>query len=342
MDSIIRGEKIMYVGKARAYTNIALIKYWGKKDEELILPMNSSLSLTLDAFYTETSVIFDEKLTQDIFYLDGIKQNAKQTAKVAKFLSLVRQQQNISLFAKVESKNFVPTAAGLASSASGLAALAGACSEALQLNLSPRDLSRLARRGSGSACRSIFGGFAEWQKGDSDQTSFGKEIDSDGWENDLAMLFVLVDDGVKDISSRDGMRRTVETSSFYPGWLKTTEEDLITAKKAIAEKNFTQLGEVTEANGLRMHGTTLAAVPPFTYWSPESIKVMQVVRQMRQQGLPCYFTMDAGPNVKILVEKKNLSALKTCFTDHFAESQLITANVGPEIALMPVEGAEKL
>lgn len=332
----------MYVGKARAYTNIALIKYWGKKDEELILPMNSSLSLTLDAFYTETSVIFDEELTEDIFYLDGIKQNTKQTAKVAKFLSLVRQQQDVSLFAKVDSKNFVPTAAGLASSASGLAALAGACSEALNLNLSPKDLSRLARRGSGSACRSIFGGFAEWKKGDSDQTSFGKAIDSDGWENDLAMLFVLVDDGVKDISSRDGMRRTVETSSFYSGWLKTTEEDLVTAKKAIAEKDFIKLGEVTEANGLRMHGTTLAAVPPFTYWSPESIKVMQLVRQMRQQGIPCYFTMDAGPNVKILVEKKNLAALKTFFADHFAKSQLITANAGPEIALIPVEGAEKL
>lgn len=339
MDSIIRGEKIMYVGKARAYTNIALIKYWGKKDEELILPMNSSLSLTLDAFYTETSVMFDKELTEDIFYLDGIKQDSKQTAKVAKFLTLVRKQHNISLFAKVESKNFVPTAAGLASSASGLAALAGACNQALDLNLTKKDLSRLARRGSGSACRSIFGGFAEWKKGDSDQTSFGEAIDSDGWENELAMLFVLVDDGIKDISSRDGMRRTVETSSFYSGWLKTTEDDLITAKKAIAAKNFVQLGEVAEANGLRMHGTTLGAVPPFTYWSPESIKVMQLVRKIRQQGVPCYFTMDAGPNVKILVEKKNLTTLKTFFADHFAETQLITANAGPEIALIPVEGA---
>lgn len=332
----------MYAGKARAYTNIALIKYWGKENEELIIPTSSSLSLTLDAFYTETSVVFDDTLSEDIFYLNGHKQDKKQTAKVAKFLSLIRQQQNLSLFAKVESNNFVPTAAGLASSASGLAALAGACSEALNLNLTKRELSRLARRGSGSACRSIFGGFAEWKKGDSDETSFGEAIESDGWENDLAMLFVLVDDGIKDISSRDGMRRTVETSSFYPGWLKTTEEDLITAKKAIAEKNFIQLGEVAEANCLRMHGTTLAAVPPFTYWSPESIKVMQFVRQLRQQGLPCYFTMDAGPNVKILVEKKNLTALKTFLSDHFSQNQLISANAGPEIDLIPVEGAIKL
>ncbi|MGX7244187.1 diphosphomevalonate decarboxylase [Enterococcus quebecensis] len=332
----------MYIGKARAYTNIALIKYWGKKDEHLILPMNSSLSLTLDAFYTETSVHFDETLTEDLFFLDGEKQNAKQTAKISKFLDLVRQKQNLSLFAKVDSKNFVPTAAGLASSASGLAALAGACSEALDLQLSEPELSRLARRGSGSACRSIFGGFSQWQKGDSDQTSFAQEIPSDNWENELAMLFVLVDDGVKDISSRDGMKRTVETSSFYSGWLETVEADLATAKQAIAEKDFHKLGEVTEANGLRMHGTTLAAVPPFTYWSPESLKVMQLVRSARQQGLPCYFTMDAGPNVKILVEKKNLTMLKRLLADHFSEQQLITANAGPGISLIPVERSEEV
>ncbi|WP_375179818.1 diphosphomevalonate decarboxylase [Enterococcus rotai] len=332
----------MYAGKARAYTNIALIKYWGKKNEQLILPMNNSLSLTLDAFYTETTVIFDASLTKDSFVLDGTLQDAKQTTKVSKFLDLVRQQYKISLFARVESQNFVPTAAGLASSASGLAALAGACSQALNLQLNETELSRLARRGSGSACRSIFGGFAEWQKGDSDQTSFAQAIPADGWENDLAMLFVLVDDGIKDISSRDGMKRTVETSSFYSGWLETIEADLATAKQAIAEKDFNKLGEVTEANGLRMHGTTLGAVPPFTYWSPESLNVMQLVRAARKQGLPCYFTMDAGPNVKILVEKKNLAALKNILAEHFSEQQLITAHAGPKITLLPLERSEEL
>ena len=332
----------MYAGKARAYTNIALIKYWGKKDEQLILPMNSSLSLTLDAFYTETSVVFDESLTEDSFFLDGEKQDFRQTAKISKFLELVRQQQNLSLFAKVDSQNFVPTAAGLASSASGLAALAGACSEALNLQLTETELSRLARRGSGSACRSIFGGFSEWQKGDSDQTSFAKMIPSDAWENELAMLFVLIDDGVKDISSRDGMKRTVKTSSFYSGWLENVEADLATAKKAIKEKDFDTLGQVTEANGLRMHGTTLAAVPPFTYWSPESLKVMQLVRAARQQGIPCYFTMDAGPNVKILLEKKNVPVLKNFLAGHFSEQQLITAYAGPGINVIPVERSEKI
>ena len=135
MDSIIRGEKVMLSGKARAHTNIALIKYWGKANEEYILPMNSSLSLTLDAFYTETTVTFDAHYSEDVFILDGILQNEKQTKKVKEFLNLVRQQADCTWFAKVESQNFVPTAAGLASSASGLAALAGACNVALGLNL---------------------------------------------------------------------------------------------------------------------------------------------------------------------------------------------------------------
>ena len=331
----------MYSGKARAYTNIALIKYWGKKDEQLILPMNNSLSLTLDAFYTETSVEFNEELTEDLFFLDGVKQDIKQTAKITAFLDLVRQKYQLSLFAKVNSKNFVPTAAGLASSASGLAALAGACSEALNLHLTDTELSRLARRGSGSACRSIFGGFSEWQKGTSDETSYAHAIPADGWEEELGMLFVLVDDGIKDISSRDGMKQTVETSIFYSGWLESIDTDLKAAKQAIADKDFIALGEITEANGLRMHGTTLGAVPPFTYWSPDTLLVMQLVRQARKDGVPCYFTMDAGPNVKILVEKKNLAALKQYLTGHFSNEQLISAATGPGITLLPMEGSEK-
>ncbi|MGY3777645.1 diphosphomevalonate decarboxylase [Isobaculum melis] len=327
----------MFLGKARAYTNIALIKYWGKKDETCILPMNSSLSLTLDAFYTETSVCFDKNLTRDYFSLNGEEQSVQQTAKIAAFLTMIRQQYQLDLFAKVESTNFVPTAAGLASSASGFAALAGACNQALQLGLADADLSRLARRGSGSACRSIFGGFAEWEKGADDASSFAKKIPSDDWENELAMLFVLVDDRIKDVSSRDGMKRTVQTSSFYQGWLETAPADLQTAKAAIAAKDFKALGEVTEANGLRMHGTTLGAVPPFSYWSPESLKVMTCVRQIRAQGLPCYFTMDAGPNVKILVEKKNISQLKALLLNDFSENQLITANAGPGLSTLPVE-----
>lgn len=276
----------MYSGKARAYTNIALIKYWGKENQELIIPMNNSLSLTLDAFYTETEVTFSKELKEDQFYLDNQWQDSKATLKVSRFLDFVRSKADSSLRAVVKSKNFVPTAAGLASSASGLAALAGAASDALNLNLTPEELSRLARRGSGSACRSIYGGFAEWQKGDSDETSYAIQIPSSDFENDLSMIFVVVNDAQKDISSRDGMQRTVETSAFYDGWLQTVPQDLTKAKKAIKEKDFIALGEVSESSALKMHGTTLAATPPFTYWSAESMKVMNLVRQIRNGAYP--------------------------------------------------------
>lgn len=324
----------MFKGKARAYTNIALIKYWGKKNESLILPMNNSLSLTLDAFYTETEVSFSEAYTEDQFYLDNQLQDEKATKKISTFLDIVREKVGTTKKAKVISQNFVPTAAGLASSASGLAALAGACNEALKLGLDDQALSRLARRGSGSACRSIFGGFVEWEKGHDDQSSYAHPISSDGFEDHLAMVFLLLNEQKKDVSSRDGMRRTVETSSFYQGWLDSVEADLYQLKQAIKTKNFQLLGETMEQNGLKMHGTTLAAHPPFTYWSPDSLKAMQAVRDLRNQGIPCYFTMDAGPNVKVLVQKDHLDKVKTTFSDLFSSQQVISAFAGPGMTII--------
>lgn len=324
----------MFKGKARAYTNIALIKYWGKKNESLILPMNNSLSLTLDAFYTETEVSFSEAYTEDQFYLDNQLQDEKATKKISTFLDIVREKAGTTKKAKVISQNFVPTAAGLASSASGLAALAGACNEALELGLDDQALSRLARRGSGSACRSIFGGFVEWEKGHDDQSSYAYPISSDGFEDHLAMVFLLLNEQKKDVSSRDGMRRTVETSSFYQGWLDSVEADLYQLKQAIKTKNFQLLGETMEQNGLKMHGTTLAARPPFTYWSPDSLKAMQAVRDLRNQGIPCYFTMDAGPNVKVLVQKDHLDKVKTAFSDLFSSQQVISAFAGPGMTII--------
>ncbi|MFZ8764242.1 MULTISPECIES: diphosphomevalonate decarboxylase [Enterococcus] len=324
----------MHTGKARAYTNIALIKYWGKKDEELILPMNNSLSLTLDAFYTETTVSFDPALQADTFLLDGQLQNTAATAKISRFLDLLRELAGTKLRAAVTSENFVPTAAGLASSASGLAALAAAGNAALQLGLDDSQLSRLARRGSGSACRSIFGGFVEWEQGIDDITSLAHPLAANGFENDLAMLFVLINDKQKDVSSRDGMRRTVATSAFYPGWLASLPEDLAAIKQAIATQDFTALGRITEANGLKMHATTLAAVPPFTYWSPQSLLAMDLVRQLRATGTECYFTMDAGPNVKVLCRRQDEAAVQQAFSNSFSSDRLILAHAGPGISYL--------
>lgn len=314
-------------GKARAHTNIALIKYWGKADEALIIPMNNSLSVTLDRFYTETRVTFDETLTEDQLILNGEAVNAKESAKIQRYMEMIRKEAGISEHALIESENFVPTAAGLASSASAYAALAGACNEALQLGLSDKDLSRLARRGSGSASRSIYGGFAEWEKGHDDESSFAHRVEADGWENELAMIFVVINNKSKKVSSRSGMSLTRDTSRFYQYWLDNVEPDLKETKEAIAQKDFKRMGEVIEANGLRMHATNLGAQPPFTYLVPESYNAMRIVHECREAGLPCYFTMDAGPNVKVLIEKKNQQAIVNKFLQEFDQSQIITSDI---------------
>ncbi|MGS0655772.1 diphosphomevalonate decarboxylase [Staphylococcus arlettae] len=314
-------------GKARAHTNIALIKYWGKADEDLILPMNNSLSVSLERFYTETKVTFSESYTEDTLVLNGETVNAAESKKITRFMDMLRAKTNTTLYSYIESENFVPTAAGLASSASAYAALASACNEVLQLGWSDKELSRLARRGSGSASRSIFGGFVEWEKGYDDTTSYSFPIDADRWEDDLAMIFVVINNKSKKVSSRAGMSLTRDTSRFYQYWLDHVDEDIAAVKEAISRKDFKGLGEVIEANGLRMHATNLGAQPPFTYLVPESYQAMEVVHQCRELGYPCYFTMDAGPNVKILVEKHNQAHVIEQLHQHFEPHQIIASDI---------------
>jgi diphosphomevalonate decarboxylase len=316
----------------RAHTNIALIKYWGKENEDLIIPKNNSLSLTLDAFYTDTSVTFDDALTEDELILDGDKQDARTLSKVQRVLDEVRTLAGLESKARIESINHVPTAAGLASSASGLAALAGAASQAAGLDLSDQELSKLARIGSGSASRSIFGGFAEWIKGHDHDSSYAVPVDDAQW--DIGMLFIIVNDAKKDVSSRDGMKRTVETSPFYDGWLNSLDADLSAMKQAVSDRDIEQVGQIAERNALKMHATTLGASPPFTYWTAESMKAMDAVRELRKLGYTAYFTMDAGPNVKIICRQSDLSALKQELSKTFGDEQLIAAKPGPGLHLL--------
>lgn len=315
--------------KVRAYTNIALIKYWGKRDEELFLAMNSSLSLTLDSFYTETSVAFEDKAEKDVFYLNDELQDEAATKKVSNFLDLFREKAGITTRAVVKSTNFVPTAAGLASSASGMAALAGAANLASGLNLDKRTLSTFARRGSGSATRSIYGGFVEWQMGTGSDDSYAVKIDDADW--DIGMVTVIVNNQQKAVSSREGMKNTVETSPFYAGWLEATEKDLVAIKEAIHSKNFEKVGQITESNAMKMHATMLGSNPPLSYWEPDSVRAMQAVRELREQGISCYFTMDAGPNVKVLCRLSDSEKIKQYLLNDFSAEQLIVSGPGKDI-----------
>lgn len=287
---------------AKAHTNIALIKYWGKRNEELILPTNSSLSVTLDGFYTETTVHFKEELKRDIFILNEEEISGVPYDQVTNYLELFRTYaEQKGLYAEVNSTNKVPTAAGFASSASGFAALAGATSKALKLNLDDTSLSRFTRQGSGSACRSIYGGFVQWEMGKLDDGSDSYAIPiapQDHW--DLRVAAVVLTAKEKDVSSRVGMKRTVDTSVFYDGWLDSLPKDLQDIKSGIQARDFEKVGSIAEANCLKMHATTLGAIPPFTYWQDTTMSVMETVQNLRKKGILAYFTIDAGPNVKVV------------------------------------------
>jgi diphosphomevalonate decarboxylase len=316
----------------RAYTNIAFIKYWGKENEELIIPKNNSLSLTLDAFYTDTQVTFDENLSEDVLLIDGEIQDQKALKKAQVILNIVRDLAAIKDHAKIDSVNHVPTAAGLASSASGLAALAGAASLAAGLDLSKEELSRLARRGSGSASRSIYGGFAEWEKGYSDETSYAKPIDDANW--DIGMIFIVINDGKKDISSTEGMRRVVATSPYYEGWMSSAVEDLAAIKEGIAEQDIIKVGEIAERSALKMHALNFSANPPFNYWSPGSIRAINKVQELREKGYPVYLTMDAGPNVKLICKQSQIKELLDILREDYHEDQLVPALPGPGMQII--------
>ena len=314
-------------GIARAHTNIALIKYWGKKDKALFLPMNSSLSLTLEAFYTDTKITLDETLEKDEFYLNNVLQQEAETQKISKFLDLFRIPAKETRFARIESYNFVPTAAGLASSASAFAALAGAMHQAMEWDLSRSELSTYARRGSGSSTRSLFGGFVEWNQGTNSEDSMAIPIDDASW--DIGMLIVVVNGAAKKISSRIGMEQTVATSPFYPAWVESAKTDLEEIKTAIQEKNFTRMGEITEFNGMKMHATMLASQPPFCYFEPDSLIAQQQVVYLREVlGIPAYYTMDAGPNVKVLCKASDLDKVRDHFEQYFASEKLISSLPG--------------
>lgn len=321
---------------AKAHTNIALIKYWGKRNDELILPTNNSLSVTLDGFYTKTTVEFDKELTEDKFTLDNEEVTGEAYKRVTKYLDLIREYGEIEgLFAKVDSTNAVPTAAGFASSASGFAALAAAATKAANLDISNVELSKLTRQGSGSACRSIYGGFVEWEKGEKEDgtDSYAKEIaPQNHW--DLRVAAVVLNETEKDISSREGMKRTVETSEFYEGWLTGIPADIEEIKAGIKARDFNRVGAVAEANCLKMHATTLGAKPPFTYWTDATMRVMQTVQKLRKDGISAYFTIDAGPNVKVLYQPENEEVLEKTLKETEGVSDVILSRVGAGISYL--------
>lgn len=318
---------------ARAHTNIALVKYWGKRDQDLILPQTDSLSLTLDKFYTDTTVDFSTNYNQDQLFIDNQAVPADKMSKVLRVLNRVRELAGVSLAAKVVSFNHVPMSAGLASSASAFAALATAAAAAAGLQLSRRDLSRLARRGSGSATRSIYGGLVQWHRGHDDESSFAEPI-MEKVDFGLEMIAILIDTKQKAVSSRGGMQQSVASSPYYPAWRKVVDHDMQAIKEAIANHDVNRIGHIAESNALRMHALTLSADPGFTYFNGETIDTMNLLNNLRSDGLNCYYTMDAGPNVKVIYDRKDREKLLAQLIPVFGRERLVVAQPGPGVCLL--------
>jgi len=316
---------------AIAGTNIALVKYWGKRGGPFNLPAAGSLSLTLRELDTRTTVRFDAQLGPgDRVRLNGQPADEGMRRRVSAFLDLVRQQAGVSAAAEVISENTVPTAAGLASSASGFAALALAASRAAGLTLPPEALSVLARRGSGSAARSIFGGLVEMQAGKREDgtDAYARPLpEGDAWP--MRLVVAVTSEGPKAIGSTEAMRRTEQTSPYYKAWIDSVDTDLREARAAIAERDLRRLGTIAERSALRMHASALAADPPILYWSPATIAAMDTVRQLRHRGVDAFFTIDAGPHVKVLCEPGHAGEVEAALANTPGVVRTILASPGP-------------
>jgi diphosphomevalonate decarboxylase len=288
----------MYPFTARANPNIAFIKYWGNRNDALRLPANGSISMNLEGLETRTTVHFDAFLPEDVVKINGKMVAGAARARVSKMLDEVRTLAGIHHFAQVESENNFPSGAGIASSASAFAALAVAASKAAGLELEPAALSRLARRGSGSACRSIPGGFIEWAVGTDDADSYAISIaPPEHW--DLADCIAVISTEHKATGSTEGHARA-GTSPLQSARADDAPRRLDICRRAILNRDFSAFAEIVEADSNLMHAVMMTSVPPLFYWQPATLAVMQTVRAARAKGLPVCYTIDAGPNVHVI------------------------------------------
>lgn len=328
------------VASARAGTNIALVKYWGKRDAALNLPATGSLSLTLGELGSETTVRFAPDAGgpdgRDRVTIGAAPADEPFAARVRRFLNLVRARAGVTLPAEVITTNSVPTAAGLASSASGFAALALAATRAAGLTLTPAELSELARRGSGSAARSVFGGFVEMAAGlrpDGSDAVARQLLPAEAW--DVCLVVAVAAHGPKAMGSTEAMERTARTSPYHPAWIASVPGDLADARAAIAARDLARLGAVAERSALRMHASAMAAVPAIIYWNATTVAAMAAVASLRAAGTGAWFTIDAGPHVKVLCAAADAITVEAALAAVPGVPRTIIATPGPGAALCP-------
>ncbi|MEE8409027.1 MAG: diphosphomevalonate decarboxylase [Myxococcota bacterium] len=312
---------------ARAHTNIALVKYWGKRDEALNLPAVGSISATLGELYTETTVTWG--VESDSFELDG-ERREDDVRRVQAFLDRFREQTGVAGCAAVSSRNNFPTAAGLASSASGFAALTVALNAATNSGLGMDELSVLARLGSGSAPRSLFGGFVEMRRGqasDGSDATARQLADEMHWP--LEAVIAVTDASRKSTGSTRAMQQTAQTSPYFDAWIASSEDDLQAVRQAINNRDFGRLADVGERSCLKMHAVAMAADPGILFWNDTTVRLMHAVRDLRAGGTAAFFTIDAGPQVKVFCTADSAPAVAALVGETPGVVRVIRTGLGP-------------
>jgi diphosphomevalonate decarboxylase len=291
---------------AVAPSNIAFIKYWGKKDEELKLPTNGSISMDLSNLLTVTTVEFDPDLKEDMVMINGIK-NSSEQSRVVKHLDLIRKMALNTFKAKVLSMSNFPVGTGLSSSASGFAALTIAAVNALGIDLDEKKLSILARIGSGSASRSIPDGFVEWKMGKDSNSSYSISILPPNYFKILDVV-AIVSNKKKEVSTTDG-QKLAHTSPLFKKRLLNINKKIEEIKKLIKNKDFKNFGQLVEDEAIELHKIMQTSKPPLNYLQPETIKIMELVKKWRSEGLEVYFTLNTGQDIHLIIEEKNKEKL---------------------------------
>ena len=316
----------MTTATAQAFANIAFIKYWGNRDNDLRIPMNSSISMNLDGLYTRTTVSFQPSLPFDELIINGHEVRGAGLERISYMLDLIREKADFRERAEVMSENNFPSGAGIASSAAAFAALALAGSKAAGLSLSEQELSRLARRGSGSAARSIPGGFVEWQAGTSDEDSFAVSIaPPEHWN--LVDCVAVVSASHKKTGSTEG-HFIAATSPLQGARIADAPRRLDLCRKAILEKDFNAFASIAELDSDIMHAVMMTSTPALHYWKPASIEVMSCVRQWRMEGLPVCYTVDAGPNVHVICLETEAHQIEKRLREINGVSNVLVARAG--------------
>lgn len=322
--------------------NIALVKYWGKRDDKLILPANSSIGMTLDEqLNTRTSVVFSKKFKEDRVYINGALQdlNNSEIGERLIVLNLVRDIAKDGRKALVVSKNSFPTSSGLASSASGLATLVYASSKALGLGLSPKELSMVARRGSGSASRSLMGGIVKWTRGTKadGSDSYAEQVATPDHWPELRDVVVIFTDSKKKISSRAGMKQTVQTGILYKSRLEYIEDAAKRLEYAVKKRDFEALGQITMRDAMNMHAVMLDTWPPIMYLDDNSKEAIYKITELNQSEgkIVAAYTFDAGANANIITLNKYVGKVRKAFDGMESVKSMLELKMGNGPGLLP-------